>query len=531
MYASTRTETEKLQVAEQLLGLNNGHRTAATFTLKTLQQHDMLTVIGHEDAGFVIVANDDDFQPVVGYSQAPFSVLPPAVKWYIAAANASMQHMKSVGQSYTSVPPSSEYPDSLGPLVKTTWNQSRPYNNLCPGGNGSSKILYPTGCVATAMAQVMNYYKYPERGIGEHQYSFQPASGDGRIIYANFGETKYDWDNMLDKYDKTYTDEQATAVATLMLHCGVSVDMQYTASGSGSYAQECCLAFKKYFGYNPYARVHMREYYSIESWMKMIYEELNNNGPFYYSGSDKSSGGHAFVLDGYNNKGLVHINWGWGGSSDGFFDIALLNPSGYEYSQGQVIILGINPAAQRAYESQVVASNLSFIFSGNSTKRVTISGTVYNGGAELFKGQLACVLENAERTLVLKTMDDVNLKPIVNGTYWTQKLSLPSNNLSEIPDGTYRLFAGSRTEEDSKWQLIRPTEGVANSYIVKKSGNDITYEESTNDLWATAVKPIVVKGSDAPARYFDIQGREVSKNTRGLLIRKQGNDVRKVMVK
>ncbi len=517
-------------MAATILGQSYGKRTSAASTLTTMQQHEMLTVIGHEDTGYVIVSNDDNFPAVVGYSQAAFSILPPAVEWFIATANASMQHMKVIGKSYTSVPPSSEYPSTMEPLVKTTWDQGNPYNKMCPGGNGSTKNLYPTGCVATAMAQVMKYYNYPERGIGEHQYSFQPSTGDGRIISANFGETTYQWDNMLDSYKSTYTDEQANAVATLMLHCGVSVDMSYTASGSGSFPQEACRALKKYFGYNKNAKVYSRDYYSIEAWMQMIYKELNQNGPFYYSGSDASSGGHAFVLDGYNKDGLVHINWGWGGTSNGFFDIALLNPSGYEYSQRQYMILGINPTADISYESQLVANELQFIFSGKSIKRVTITGTIYNGGAEQFKGQIACVLENTDQVVVLKTMDNQTLEPINNGYYWTQSISLPSNNLSDIPDGTYRLFVGSRGAEDSKWQLVRPKEGCINSYIIVKSGTDVTWEESKSDLWATTIQPITINTS-APAQYFDLQGRKVDGSAKGLFIRKQGSDVKKIIVK
>ena len=533
--ASTRTKAEMFSLAHDILNGSQTHRAGNTNSMKTLQQGDMLTVIGHEQEGFVIIANDSEVPAVVGYSQAPFTTFPPALEWYLDAADKALKYIAANGQRRTAIPPSSEFPSKLDPLVKTHWDQGKPYNNLCPGGNGSSSRLYPTGCVATALSQVMKYHNYPKQGLGEHQYSFQPSSGDGRILYANFGETHYDWDNMLDDYSSTtYTDEQANAVATLMLHCGVSVDMGYTASGSGAYGQEACLALKTYFRYNKNTRLYTRDYYTAESWMKMIYQELNQYGPIYYAGVSDGGGGHAFVLDGYDETGLVHINWGWGGKSDGYFDIALLNPPSYQFSLQQEMILDMNPDADVPYQSQVVARDLSFVKSKTS---ITITGKVYNAAAETFTGVLACVLQDMEtgNITVLKKTDEMTIKPIVNGTYWLQSISLPANSLSSVPYGTYRLYVASRAAEDTQWQLVRPKEGQVSSFIVTKSPDDIAWQESTDDLWSidmpTAIHPISYSSEDAATRYYDLQGRELNGPSKGLLIRKQGNTVRKVIIK
>ena len=533
--ASTRSEAEMFSVAQNILNGSNMHRAGNTNSLKTLQQRDMLTVIGHEQEGFVIIANDDKVPAVVGYSQTPFTTFPPALEWYLDAADKALKYIAANGQRRTAIPPSPEYPSNLGPLVKTRWDQGKPYNNLCPGGNGSSSKLYPSGCVATALSQVMKYHNYPKQGKGEHQYSFQPSSGDGRILYANFEETFYDWDNMLDNYSTTaYTEEQANAVATLMLHCGVSVDMQYTASGSGAYGQEACLALKTYFRYNKNTRLYIRDYYTAESWMAMIYRELNQYGPIYYAGSSEGSGGHAFVLDGYDETGLVHINWGWGGKSDGFFDIALLNPPSYQFSVRQNMILDMDPDADIPYKSQVVATEMSFIRTSTS---ITINGKVYDASAEVFTGVIACVLQDMEtgNITVLKKTDEMTMQPIVNGTYWLHTISLPANSLSSVPYGTYRLYVASRTAEDTQWQLVRPEEGKVSNFIVTKSPEGITWETSTDDLWSidvpTAIQALTATQSDASARFFDLQGREVSPETKGLLIRKQGNEVKKVIVR
>ena len=533
--ASTRTKAEMFSLAHDILNGSQTHRAGNTNSLDILLQHDMLTVIGHEQEGFVIIANDSEVPAVVGYSQASFTTFPPALELYLDAADKALKYIAANGQRRTAIPPSSEFPSKLDPLVKTHWDQGKPYNNLCPGGNGSSSRLYPTGCVATALSQVMKYHNYPKQGNGEHQYSFQPSSGDGRILYANFGETHYDWDNMLNDYSSTtYTEEQANAVATLMLHCGVSVDMGYTASGSGAYGQEACLALKTYFRYNKNTRLYTRDYYTAESWMKMIYQELNQYGPIYYAGVSDGGGGHAFVLDGYDETGLVHINWGWGGKSDGYFDIALLNPPSYQFSLQQEMILGMNPDADIPYESQIVARDLSFV---KTSASITINGKVYNAAAETFTGVIACVLQDMEtgNITVLKKTDEMTIKPIVNGTYWLQSISLPANSLSSVPYGTYRLYVASHAAEDNQWQLVRPQEGQVSSFIVTKSPDGIAWQESFDDLWSidmqTAIHPISYSSDAATTRYYDLQGREVSPSTKGLLIRKQGDTVRKVIIK
>ena len=190
--------------------------------------------------------------------------------------------------------------------------------------------------------------------------------------------------------------------------------------------------------------------------------------------------------------------------------------------------------AEYTYESQIVAKELSFL-KGNTS--ISISGKVYNAGAEGFTGIIACVLQNMETgdITVLKKTDEMTIKPIVNGTYWLQSISLFANSVSSVSDGTYRLYVASRTAEDTQWQLVRPLEGQVNNFIVTKSPDGVTWQESTDDLWslnvATAIQSPVTTQSDASVRYFDLQGREVPSTAKGLLIRKQNNEVKKVMMK
>jgi hypothetical protein len=548
MFAQKVSKEQALQKAQKFFkdkGIvsANPRRAKKVEQQSDATQEDFYVFNVENNGGFVIISGDDRTPDVLGYADSgniEMDNLPPNLKGWLegyskqikAINNSNIARSRAFSKSVTRAPKT-----AIAPLLTTKWGQDDPYNMNCPDFfNTGDKCV--TGCVATALAQVMKYHNYPIKGNGEHQYSFQPSSGDGRIIEANFGETTYEWDKMLDNYKSSYTDEEALAVATLMLHCCVAVDMDYTPSGSGAYGVEACQALKKYFSYNKNTRLYTRNFYSAEAWMQMIYKELNQYGPIYYSGVNPSSGGHAFVLEGYDETGLVRINWGWGGSSNGLFDIALLNPSGSQYSAEQQMILKLDPSVETPYESQIVAETLTFTIL-STKKSVTITGRVYNAGAEKFTGKLSCVLENIEDRSIttLRTSDEMAMEPITNGQYWIKNFSLPANSLSSVANGTYRLYVGSSTADDTSWQLVRPKEGEINSYLITKTDEGVTWEECRTDLWSigvpTSIHPVVksMPNTNAPLRFYDLQGREVNAGTKGLVIRKQGNDVKKVVVR
>ena len=272
------------------------------------------------------------------------------------------------------------------PLIQTQWDQDEPYNNLCPG-TGSDKSY--TGCVATAMAQVMKYWNWPEKGTGSRtyqpiQYEYDERTGQPIrtiIIYdeqtANFGETTYDWDNMLNKYTGSETTAQNNAVATLMYHCGVATDMMYgndDYGGSGTFTVnyddwdwaddegECAQnALVMFFGYKKntikgymrdgyeYGGTTYYEKWSDADWTAMIKEELDKKHPIMYGGAG-DEGGHSFICDGYKDDDYFHFNWGWSGQNDGYYKLSKLAPGsggagggGYDFSEDQDVIIGIVP--------------------------------------------------------------------------------------------------------------------------------------------------------------------------------------------
>ena len=252
------------------------------------------------------------------------------------------------GASAQLIPPGAEYKSSVQPLLKTTWSQSAPYNQYCPTKTNSSgeQENCPVGCVALAIGQIMKYHNYPETGKGSKSY--QPL-GVGAVISADFENTQYKWSLMRNSYTrfgstKFYTDEEADAVATMLFHAGVSVGTIYALSGSSAFAYgNIPRDLVENFRYSEDSiRYVSRADYTKEEWMNLIYNELSMGRPVFYAGNSPTFGGHAFVIDGYDSTGRVHINWGWRGSDDGYYDIDLTEGEN-NYSKNQSMVIGIMP--------------------------------------------------------------------------------------------------------------------------------------------------------------------------------------------
>lgn len=246
-------------------------------------------------------------------------------------------------------PDASKYKLSVDPLLKSNWSQGVPFNEDCPTQpSGMFKIPQhcPVGCVALALGQIMYYYQYPEVGQGSFK---RKTLFDTDTLSADFGETHYDWVNMLDTYTSAksdYTSSQIDAVATLLYQCGIAVGMIYQLSGSSAFSYSNIPSdLVKYFRYSSdNIRYLNRSKYSKEEWMDLIYNELSNGRPIFYSGNSPSQGGHAWVLDGYDASGKVHINWGWRGLDNGYYDIDLDNDT-LDFKNEQAMVIGIQPPA------------------------------------------------------------------------------------------------------------------------------------------------------------------------------------------
>ena len=295
--------------------------------------------------GYVIVSGDDRTIPVLGYSlNGTFdsSNIPSNMKAWLQSYADEIAALKDVPAASSTAGNngfgkiSALSVDPIEPLIKTYWDQSTPYWNYCPVWN--SEQCY-TGCVATSMAQVMNYHKWPAATTAE--IPAYTTLNHGISMPAIPAGTAIDWENMLEAYggyydnngsslSKSYTDEQAQAVANLMLYCGTSLKMNYgigSDGGSGAYNMDVAKALKEYFDYDENLYCAQRGNYSIAEWNSLLLSELSKGRPIVYSGQS-SGGGHSFVIDGYegDETGYFHVNWGWSGIANGYFAISVLNP-------------------------------------------------------------------------------------------------------------------------------------------------------------------------------------------------------------
>ena len=302
----------------------------------------------NQNDGFVIISADDDVYPSLGYSftgeYLEGAEQPPNyVDWMnnykeqiLFVKNNGLQADEKIEQAwmeYNSNNPSIKGILGVDPLLTTTWDQGCYYNELCPVDYAGPCDHVYAGCVATAMGQVMKYHNHPEQGTGSHSYYCAPYG----TLSANFGTTTYDWASMP---NSIYSNNDA--IATLLYHCGVSIDMNYSPSGSGAWTSDTRIALINYFSYSSSAQYKQKAYYSSIEWENLLKNELDASRPMIYRG--QGSGGHAFVCDGYQGTNYFHFNWGWSGYYNGYFYLTNLNPGGSNFTDLQAAVIGIQPA-------------------------------------------------------------------------------------------------------------------------------------------------------------------------------------------
>ena len=284
--------------------------------------------------GYVIVAADDVAIPVLGYCDTGvldvdnmpdnmrwwLSEYDREIKWAIAQGIEPTDDTKEEWKALSNARRAKQAEVVVAPLIKTEWSQSPWYNNKCPYDSKADKRCV-TGCVATAMAQIMKYWEHPVKGRGSHSY-IHSTYGEQ---YADFGNTTYDWKNMPNDLSILSSNAQINAIATLMYHCGVAVNMNYGTSKSGANSWWVASAFREYFLYSDEARLCSKDDYTLSEWKSKLQVQLILGRPLYYDGRG-SSGGHAFICDGYRSDDYFHFNWGWD-EQDGYYSLSALKPS------------------------------------------------------------------------------------------------------------------------------------------------------------------------------------------------------------
>ena len=420
----------------------------------------------------IFVSGDDTAVPVLGYIDRPLANLDnisPTMRWWLdeyarQITWASQQPQRSFNAGLRRKAPLAKAErQNIAALVKTTWDQGSPYNNDCPKLNNAATY---TGCVATAMAQVMYYHQWPAQGKGSVSYYWQNGK---KTLSCSLAET-IDWSNMLLTYKNAFTgtSAQRNAVAKLMKLCGYSCKMEYggdSQGGSGATTSDMVTALVENFDYDQGITYELRDYYTTEQWEQMMYDNLLNVGPILYGGTG-TAGGHQFICDGYRTDGYFHINWGWNGDSDGFFKLSALNPEslgagggagGFNYNQDAVLnvrkpVAGSEP--QQAY--MAIEGTLTGTASGRVVT-MTPGGTFAQGcgfvnmspSTGLFNIGAILINKATGSSQYIKIYSDQTLEPMYG--FETLQVTIPAS----VPNGDYFLTPAYQVNGSSQWTPFR----------------------------------------------------------------------------
>lgn len=350
----------------------------------------LLYIFNITGTGFVIISAEDEVYPVLGWSfNGEYSDrgIPPALEEWLKSYTDQIVYIRDHGLSgdeethqmwrHYSVLPEDFIPSSgskagdVAPLLTCKWNQSNIYNALCPvdiDGPGGRALA---GCVATAMGQVLYYYRYPDTGSGISSYNHSQYGS----LSVDHGNTYYDWNGM----GNMAISKSHLAIAELLYHLGVSVEMNYGPNASGAYSQNAANALKDHFNYDQTLMLVTKNNYSSNAWASLLRSNLDEGHPLYYHGF--GSGGHAFNVDGYQGTNHFHFNWGWSGSYDGYFFLNNLNPGGQSFTNGQGAIINFKPPAS------------SYPYYCTATPAITaLAGSIEDGSGpiEPYQNQTTC---------------------------------------------------------------------------------------------------------------------------------------------
>ena len=454
--------------------------------------------------GFVIVSGDDRINPILGYSydghfdeaKAPVNMK----NWLndYAQQIALLDNYASI-KGAIAAPRATSVVDtrnSIAPLITTKWDQATPYWNECPQFMNSDdeadgyELAY-TGCVATSMSQLMNFYKYPEQTSQViPAYSFTYSDGNYNYSTVQMPElpiTTFDWAHMRDTYTGAEDEVYTSAVAHLMFYVGCALKSQYGVSATGAYTDDIPKAFG-IFGYG--SKLAYRNDYTQEVWDNMVYQELAAGRPMIYNGTAGSGGGHSFICDGYEYGNYFHINWGWGGMGNGYFQLAIMNPyasgiggssSAEGYNMKQNIVYNVIPGGTPPHEDEEEPALTATGTSGPSgwdrdsqsqgfkifkSKIVKVSYSDHSGSGKKFKTALA--LQNpADGTFEVLANSEDNIYMQVTTSALGQTHSFGSGVTSTSSQviyfgagltGTYRLIGVYQVEGTTEWKAMKETD-------------------------------------------------------------------------
>lgn len=392
--------------------------------------------------GYVLVSGDDQIFPVLGYTENglfDYNTLPDNARTWFDMYTKMIKSVKDGKSKAFKTYPSAT---SVEPLVTCKWNQDYPYWNLTPIVNGNQSV---TGCAATAMAQIAYYHKWPISSTGEINYETETYN----IPIQTTLNTTFDWANMTDTYSNSSSEESCNAVAQLMRDIGYAMDMDYTDEMSGCTQNNIAKAIVTHLGYDKGLRIHYAITHEEEDWAEMLKDELDARRPILYCGVTQQDEGHAFVCDGYDTDGLFHINWGWGGVSDGYFVITALDPesqglggasSGAGFNTSQCAIMSIQKPVENSVAIPYTMLYTDGMMNVTETDVELVLQDLQNAGYGEFSGAFWCDIITPDMTVVkqIKLDEDFVCPEGMGGEfeYGISKAEL----ISGLEDGVYAFY-------------------------------------------------------------------------------------------
>lgn len=563
---SRRTGEEIRQIAKDRLVMMSDARKTDLMPLTRVARMEMLSVYESEGTGYVVVSHSGETPSVLGYSDRHFDPeqMPDGLKWWLDQTN---RYLMEGEMALAAEAPQSP----VEPMLTTRWAQESPFNKLCPQTGGFWGTSPQTGCVATAMAQAMKYFEYPAASTGSGTYS-----ADGGNSYKTVSmNTTFKWDKMRDSYRMGYSEDEATAVAELMRDCGYASNMIYSEQGSGALLYEGANGLVKNMQYDPYSMKMMtRTYYRDDEWMAAITKEMEAKRPVIYMAVDPEKLGHAFVLDGMDAEGRVHINWGWSGDANGYYDISIpkgLNPSypnpytgqdiKYTFTDEHAMIIGLNPSATPAegthYESFFAGYDYPTMHFDDDTLYIE-SVPVFNFSHLDFQGLLGLVIQGEDGHAVVLPFfysgwEDDKVIPVLGGMMITEEY-YPQGTLNETdgqtprPDGKYRMYFVSWAKEEMeagtnpqpiRYPVALAKEGEANYAVWEAEIKNGHWDENSLRMVSGTAGVEAIEGlqadDDAPATTYTLDGKILGESAAmpagtPVIVRK-GSSVKKIINK
>lgn len=450
-----------------------------------------------DSQGYLVVSADDCAAPLLGYTDSgtfDSASLPPQLAWWLDEYARKITYLREHGaRKAPKGKASGQELSTIAPLLTTSWNQLTPYNNLCPKTSGANCA---TGCVATALAMVMKHFNHPAKGQGEITYTVGNEPGYVAGTFSlDFSQVEFDWDNMLDNYEtSSYNDAQATAVARLMQACGYGSRMSYGRYTSSATTPDQCNALINYFDYDKSLDYIVRWNYSYDEWVKILHSNLEKGYPIIYGGVGPFAGGHSFVCDGYQSDGYFHFNWGWGGMSNGYYLLDVLDPAdqgtggnmgGFSFAEDAVV--NIHPAQPGSLAPEASLSIIGILEGSVSGNTLTISGDPYiwMGNYEYFDEliNVGVIVESeslsSPKYSTLPSFSRLELPPYAG--FYLAKTPLTVNLGSlNLPDGTYTVTPASwdLRNPSGQWRPVKTMAGYPNFITVVKEDGTFRVEES-----------------------------------------------------